>query len=174
MLEEMFGAHCVDGTGVYVTGQDFFDNDEGDELAVGEDFVSDDFAATPTSSNSMKRSLGSLTSTCDSPVKKTKIPMVRYIKQISTTFSESVQINQQIMQQRLAEKEATNKEKNLFSVKRCQELAAKCGIGNDMKSVMAMGKLFKEPFQREFFCGLQNHEARLNYFNGWCQENNLS
>jgi hypothetical protein len=174
-LEEIFTGQTVDGTLVYVPGQDFFEGGEqheGDEYALGDD-ASEDFMDTPTSSSSRKRSMASTTSTCDSPVKKTKSPMVKYMRQIATKFSESVHINQQVMTKLLAHKVETKKEKDLFSVKMCQELAFECGVGLDIPNVLEMGKLFKDSFQREIFCGLQNAEAWFNYFKAWCMENNM-
>ncbi|BAS72594.1 Os01g0545800 [Oryza sativa Japonica Group] len=49
-------------------------------------------------------------------------------------------------------------EKEYFSVKKCQELAFECGIEHDSAEVYAMGKMFQDPFQREFFCGQWTNE----------------
>ena len=167
----MFAGNTVDGTTAFVPGQDFFEEDEPAEDGMGydaeEDFVG---SGTPTSTGSRKskRSL-----TCDNPVKKTKSPMVRYMRKIATTFSEAVQVNQQVMNTCVADKRKAKKEKELFSVKRCLELAFECGIEQSTDVVFAMAKLFQDPFQREFFCGLPSAELRFNYFKKWCKEQNL-
>lgn len=68
----------------------------------------------------------------------------------------------------------SKKEKEYFSVKKCQELAFECGIEHDSAEVYAMGKMFQDPFQREFFCGLPSASTRLNYLKRWCRDNNMS
>ncbi|RLN09453.1 hypothetical protein C2845_PM11G01800 [Panicum miliaceum] len=163
-LEEMFSGNIVDGSTTFVPGDDY---GEGHEGAWAEE-AEEDYVQIPRSSSSQKskRSLGSTTSTCDSPVKKSKSPMVRYVKDISVTFKEAMQVNNKEMLKRAANKEAV-------SVKRCQQLAFECGIEQTSDAVFAMAKMFEDPFQREFFSGLPSSELRFNYFKRWCREHNL-
>ncbi|KAI4969354.1 hypothetical protein ZWY2020_000268 [Hordeum vulgare] len=130
----------------------------------------EEFQGTPTSrsnerSQRCKRS-SSTTSTLTSPLKKSKSPMVKIVKDIASTFKESVVANTKQMQKRANEKAA-------FSVKRCQQLAFECGIEQTVDSIYAMSKMFETEYQREFFCGLLSHELRLGYFKKWCRDNNL-
>ncbi|RLN33445.1 hypothetical protein C2845_PM03G05500 [Panicum miliaceum] len=171
-LEEMFSGSTVDGTTGFVPGQNFFEEDNPVDNPLGDDEDEENLVATPTSTSSRKskRSLGSTTNTADSTIKKSKSPMmVRYMKQIANTFSETVQVNQQVMKKCVAENMDARKEKDSFSVKRCQELAFDCGIQQDTSEVYAMGRMFQDAFQREFFCGLPTAEARLVYFKNWLQ-----
>ncbi|RLN40809.1 hypothetical protein C2845_PM01G14200 [Panicum miliaceum] len=80
-LEEMFSGNTVEGSTAFMPGDDY---GEGHEDAWAEE-AEEDYVQTPRSSSSQKskRSLGGTTSTCDSPVKKSKSPMVRYVKDIS-------------------------------------------------------------------------------------------
>ncbi|RLN34741.1 hypothetical protein C2845_PM03G26980 [Panicum miliaceum] len=114
-----------------------------------------------------KRSFSSTTrSTCTSPVKKSKSPMVKIVKDIASTYKESVAINTKQMQQRASDKAA-------FSVKRCQELAFECGVEKTVDSIYAMSKMFESEYQREFFCGQLSLDLRLGYIKKWCRDNNL-
>ena len=93
-LEVMFHGNTVDGTTVYIPGQDFYEAEENDEDDGGHD--ADDFGGThmSTSTRSLKRPSCSTTNTCTSPIKKSKSPMVRIMKHITTKFSEFVDVNQ--------------------------------------------------------------------------------
>ena len=53
-------------------------------------------------------------------------------------------------------------------------MAFECGIEDDGVEVYAIGKMLKDPFQRQFFCGLPNAVARLNYIQRYCKYKNLS
>ncbi|RLN21960.1 hypothetical protein C2845_PM07G15110 [Panicum miliaceum] len=110
LLDQLFRGYTVDGSTSFVPGDDYCENLEQEE--------EEEFQATPTSSTtqmnkSNKRSFSSTTrSTCTSPVKKSKSPMVKILKDIANTYKESVAINTKQMQQRASDKAA-------FSVKRC-------------------------------------------------------
>jgi hypothetical protein len=99
-------------------------------------------------------------------VKKTKNPMVKIVKDIASTFKESVAANTKQIQKRANKKAA-------FSIKRCQELAFECGVEKTIDAVYAMSKMFETEYQREFFCGQLTPELRLGYFKKWCRDNNL-
>ena len=96
-FEEMFHGNTVDGTSVYIPGQDFYEIEENDEDNGGHD--ADDVGGThmSTSTHSLKRPSCSTTNTCTSPIKKSKSPMVRIMKQIATKFSLSMDVNQQAL-----------------------------------------------------------------------------
>ena len=110
--------------------------------------------------------LAVLPGTCDSPVKKSKSPMVRYVKDISINFKEAVQVNNMLMKKCAGQKE-------VVSAKRSQQLAFECGIEQSSDAVFPMAKMFQDPFQREFFYGLPIPELRFNCFKKWCKEQNL-
>ncbi|KAF0919378.1 hypothetical protein E2562_029325 [Oryza meyeriana var. granulata] len=162
LLDELFRGYTVDGTTAFVPGDDYGDNEGQDAGIEDED---EEFQATPTSTSNQrsqkgKRALSSTTSTLTSPVKKSKSPMVRIVKDIATTFKESVAANTKQIQQRADEKAA-------FSVQRCQQLAFECGVEKTVDSVYAMSKMFATQYQREFFCGQLTPELRLGYFKKW-------
>ena len=108
-LEEMFRGNTMDGSTVFVPGDDYGEEQEGAEDAWPEE-ADEDNVPTPRSSSSQKskRSLGSLTSTCDSLVKKSKSPMVRYVKDISINFKEAVQVNNMEMKKCAGQKEVVS------------------------------------------------------------------
>ena len=82
-------------------------------------------------------------------------------------------VSHQALQQAHAAKLEAKKDKE-NSIKRCQELAFECGIVDDGVEVYAIGKMSKDPFQRQFFFGLPNAVGRLNYIQTYCKDNNLS
>jgi len=98
-LEEMFRGNTMDGSTVFVPGDDYGEEQEGAEDAWPEE-ADEDNVPTPRSSSSQKskRSLGSLTSTYDSLVKKSKSRMVRYVKDIANTFKEAALITRRHIQ----------------------------------------------------------------------------
>ncbi|KAG2556768.1 hypothetical protein PVAP13_8NG149400 [Panicum virgatum] len=171
LLEQMFSSSTIDGGGAFVPGDNYGAAQEGAEDAWPKEAEEEDFQETPRSTSSSqkssgKRSIESTTSTGESPVKKSKSPMVRYVRDLSITFKEAVQINSQEMKKRASDKEA-------FSVRRCQQLAFECGVEQTSEAVFAMAKMFQDPFQREFFCGNLTPELRLSYFKKWCREQGL-
>ncbi|CAD6205897.1 unnamed protein product [Miscanthus lutarioriparius] len=146
LLDELFRGYTVDGTIAFMPGDDYSDNEGQD--ARTEDEEEEEFAQTPTSRSSQrsqrgKRALNSTTSTLTSPVKRSKSPMVKIVKDIVSTFKESVAANTKQIQKRANDKAA-------FSVKRCQELAFECGVEKTVDSVYAMSKMFETEYQREF------------------------
>ncbi|BAS73828.1 Os01g0693600 [Oryza sativa Japonica Group] len=165
-LEEMFSGSTVDGSTAFAAGDDFGEAQEGAEDEWAEE--TEEFLQTPqsTSSQKSKRSLDSTTSTCSTPVKKSKSPMVKYVKDISMSFKEAMQINSQELRKRTIEKQAA-------SVRNCMKMAFECGIEQTTENIFAMSKMFENPYQREFFVGLPNHELRFNYFSKWSRDNNL-
>ena len=154
----------MDGSTAFVPGDDYGQN-QGQDAGTEEE--EEEFQGTPTSTSNQrgKRSL-STSSTLTSPLKKSKSPMMKIVKDIANTYKESVAANTKQMQKRANEKAA-------FSVKRCQELAFECGVEQTVDSVYAMSKMFETECQREFFCGMLTPELRLGYFKKWCRDNNL-
>ena len=89
-------------------GDDYGAAQEGAEDAWPKEAEEEDFQETPRSTSSSqkssgKRSIESTTSTCESPVKKSKSPMVRYVRDLSITFKQAVQINSQEMKKRASD-----------------------------------------------------------------------
>jgi len=82
-------------------------------------------------------------------------------------------VSHQALQQAHAAKLEAKKDKE-NSIKRCQELAFECGIVDDGVEVYAIGKMSKDPFQRQFFFGLPNAVGRLSYIQRYCRNKNLS
>jgi len=169
-MEELWRGYTVDGSTAFAPGDDYGE-DEGQDAWPQEE--EEEFQATPSpmgrssSTQRSKRSFVSTSSTLTSPVKKSKSPMVKIVKDIANTFKESVTVNTKQIQKRASEKDA-------FSVKRCQELAFECGVEATAESVFAMSKMFESEYQREFFCGpLLTPDLRLSYFKKWCRDNNL-
>ncbi|CAN6216924.1 unnamed protein product [Urochloa humidicola] len=56
------------------------------------------------------------------------------------------------------------------SVKICQDLALECGVTPDSVEFYACRVIFKESYDRAWFC---NPEARLQFLQRYCQENKL-
>jgi hypothetical protein len=164
LLDRLFRGYTVDGSTAFVPGDDHYQEEEEQE-------EEEEFQATPTSLNNQwnkknKMSSSGTTSTCTSPLKKSKSPMVKIVKDIATTYKQCVEINTKHMQSRVKDKAA-------FSVKRCQELAFECGVEKTVDSVYALSKMFETEYQREFFCGLEAPELRLGYFKKWCRDHNM-
>ncbi|CAL5059653.1 unnamed protein product [Urochloa decumbens] len=165
LLEQLWRGLTVDGSTAFVPGDDYGENEGRDVEAVDED----EFEATPrnTSNQKSKRAFASTQSTLSSPVKKSKSPMVKIVKEIAHSFKKSVKVNNMVIQKCATHNEA-------FSVGRCQELAFECGVERTAESVYAMSKMFETEYQREFFCGpLLTPDLRLSYFKKWCRDNNL-
>ncbi|CAN6173248.1 unnamed protein product [Urochloa humidicola] len=161
LLDLLFRGSIVDGSTAYAPGDDYGENQGQEE---------EEFQTTPGSTNNqrsqkVKRSL-STSSTLTSPLKKSKSPMLKVVKDITSTFKESVIVNTKQMQKRASEKAA-------FFVKRCQELAFVCGVEQTVEAVYAMSKMFETQYQREFFCGQLTPNLRFGYFKKWCRDNNL-
>ena len=148
LMEELLRGYSVDGSTVFVPGDDYGENEGQDAWAEEEE----EFQATPSpmgrssSTQRSKRSFASTSSTLTSPVKKSKSPMVKIMKDIANTFKESVTVNTKQIQKCASEKDA-------FSIRRCQELPFECRVEGTIESVYAMSKMFKTEDQREFFCG---------------------
>ena len=87
-----------------MAGDDYGENEGQDVGSANED----EFQATPNSTRGQrsKRSMGSTQSTLSSPVKKSKSPMVKIVKEIAHTFKEYVTINNQVIQKCSTQKEA--------------------------------------------------------------------
>jgi len=104
LLDQLWRGITVDGSGAFVAGDDYGENEGQDVGAANED----EFQATPNSTRGQrsKRSLGSTQSTLSSPVKKSKSPMVKIVKEIAHTFKEYVTINNQVIQKCSTQKEA--------------------------------------------------------------------
>ena len=157
----------MDGSTAFVPGDDYGQNQGQDAGAEEEE---EEFQGTPTSTSNQRSQRGkrsiSTSSTLTSPLKKSKSPMVKIVKDIANTYKESVTANTKQMQKCANEKAA-------YSVKRCQELAFECGVEKTVDSVYAMSKMFETEYQREFFCGLLTPELRLGYFKKWRRDNNL-
>ncbi|XP_021307265.1 uncharacterized protein LOC8082341 [Sorghum bicolor] len=167
LLDELFRGFTVDGSTAFAPGDDYGQNQEEDAGAEEEE----EFQTTPTSRSSQRNQRGkrslSTSSTLTSPVKKSKSPMVKFVKDIASTFKDSVTVNTTQIQKRANEKAA-------YSVERCQELAFECGVQQTVDSVYAMSKLFESEYQRQFFCGKLSPQLRLGYFKKWCRDNNMS
>ncbi|XP_066396238.1 uncharacterized protein [Miscanthus floridulus] len=168
LLDELFRGFTVDGNTAFVPGDDYGQNQEQDVGAKEEE----EFQTTPISRSSQrrqrrKRSLSSNSSTLTSPVKKSKSPIVKIVKDIASTFKDSVKVNTIQIQKRASDKAAC-------SIERCQELAFECGVEETVDSVYAMSKMFETEYQRQFFCGKLTPQLRLGYFKKCCRDNNLS
>jgi hypothetical protein len=172
LLDQLWRGYTVDGSTAYVPGDDYGDAEQEEE---------EEEEATPVSANTKwnkrnkknKISSSATTSTCTSPLKKSKSPMVKIVKDIATTYKASVEINTKHMESRAKEKESRAQEKAAISVKRCQELAFECGVEKTIDSIYAMSKMFETSYQREFFYGLEDPELRLGYFKRWCRDHNM-
>ncbi|RLN40694.1 hypothetical protein C2845_PM01G04820 [Panicum miliaceum] len=104
-LEEMFSGNTVDGSTAFVPGDDY---GEGHEGAWAEE-AEEDYVQTLRSSSSQiakrERGLLAVLPVLVTVVKKSKSPMVQYVKNISVTFKEVVQVNNKKMLKRAADKE---------------------------------------------------------------------
>ncbi|CAN6203603.1 unnamed protein product [Urochloa humidicola] len=173
-MEIMFQDIIVDGSASYIPGQDNAD-EEGQGAEDGAD--EEDWETnedSPKSSNSRKRSSSTTTrSTATSPDKlKSKSPMVKMMRTLVSSFSNSEEDNRKVVQQVVQEK---NKKSHLLaeSVKTCQELAIECGAAPDSIEFFACSKIFETEYHRHWFRNIPTPEARLVYLKRWCQANNM-
>ena len=92
-MEELWRGYTVDGSTAFAPGDDYGE-DEGQDAWPQEE--EEEFQATPSpmgrssSTQSSKRSFASTSSTLTSPVKKSKSPMVKIVKDIANTFKEPI------------------------------------------------------------------------------------
>ncbi|CAN6209881.1 unnamed protein product [Urochloa humidicola] len=173
-MEIMFQDIIVDGSASYIPGQDNAD-EEGQGAEDGAD--EEDWETnedSPKSSNSRKRSSSTTTrSTATSPDKlKSKSPMVKMMRTLVSSFSNSEEDNRKVVQQVVQKK---NKKSHLLaeSVKTCQELAIECGAAPDSIEFFACSKIFETEYHRHWFRNIPTPEARLVYLKRWCQANNM-
>ena len=93
-MEELWRGYTVDGSTAFAPGDDYGENEGQDAWAEEEE----EFQATPSparrssSTQRSKRSFANTSSTLTSPVKKSKSPMVKIVKDIANTFKESVTV----------------------------------------------------------------------------------
>ncbi|CAL4986928.1 unnamed protein product [Urochloa decumbens] len=197
----MFKDVVVDGSTSYVPGQD--DGEEEEEEEEQEEGEEEDEDPSPISSNSRKRSssTGSM-STATSPPKKSKSAMVQVFRHLVNKWNSQdeagqkalMEVQKEIAREKIeATKEAAReryratKEKMEVehqqkmedenrmaqSVRRCQELALEAGVAPDSIEFFACRTIFKEAYDRQFFCNIPTPEARLVFLKRWCQSNNM-
>ena len=58
-------------------------------------------------------------------------------------------------------------------VKRCQQLAVECGARKDSVEMFACWDICKDKFNREFFCNLDDAEARMAFLKRCFKKENL-
>ncbi|CAL5069941.1 unnamed protein product [Urochloa decumbens] len=196
----MFKDVVVDGSTSYVPGQDDGEEEEEEEQEEGEE---EDEDPSPISSNSRKRSssTGSM-STATSPPKKSKSAMVQVFRHLVNKWNSQdeagqkalMEVQKEIAREKIAAtKEAAREryratkekmeaehqqkmeEENRMaqSVRRCQELALEAGVAPDSIEFFACKTIFKEAYDRQFFCNIPTPEARLVFLKRWCQSNNM-
>ncbi|RCV15107.1 hypothetical protein SETIT_3G031900v2 [Setaria italica] len=185
-LEEMFHDVVVDGSTSFMPGAEEEEEEgaeDGEEEDVDQDGSFYDFDHSPMSTNSRKRSSSTSTrSTATSPGKKSKSTMVKMMSTLVAKWSASEDATNSIFKN--VGKSLTNSineksqkpskmQEMAQSVKKCQQLALECGATPDTIEFYAGRHLFKDPYEREFFCNIPTPEGRLIHSKRYCKENNL-
>nr|XP_034592111.1 uncharacterized protein LOC117853942 [Setaria viridis] len=185
-LEEMFHDVMVDGSTSFLVGFDEEEEDQ-EQAADDEDGQEEDQEGptdydSPISTNSKKRgSTPSTQSTGTSP-KKYKSPMMLAMNNLIDKLSASEDRSDHLMENVGASLEAKINEKRMKltpmqemaqSVKKAQELALECGATPDTVEFYGSRHLFKDPYEREFFCNIPTPEGRLLHLRRFCKENNI-
>ncbi|KAG2643061.1 hypothetical protein PVAP13_2KG328000 [Panicum virgatum] len=150
LLIEMYQGVAVDGSTAYFPG------DEGEEVG------DDDFDNSPMSTSSRKRGSSSCdNATATSPGKKSKSPVVKFMRGLLTSFS--IDINKR--------GKSREKSQNIFveELTRCQRLAIECGAPEKSVEYFCATQLFAEAHNRVMFMIMKTKEARLMWLKRWCQ-----
>nr|XP_034583158.1 uncharacterized protein LOC117846151 [Setaria viridis] len=185
-LEEMFRDVVVDGSTSFVAGceededQDVDDVEEDDQYGTEGDVNA--YEDSPMSYNTKKRgSTPSTKSTATSPSKKSKSPLLKMVSSLVDKLTTSDKddgllrsVGESIATSLNEKRQKLNPIKEMGeSVKRCQQLALECGAAPESVEFYACRHLFKDPYEREFFCNIPTPEGRLRYLQRVCKENNL-
>lgn len=185
-LEEMFRDVVVDGSTSFVAGceededQDVDDVEQDDQY--GPDGFVNEYEDSPVSSSSKKRGSSTSTkSTATSPGKKSKSPLMKMVSSLVEKLTTSDKddnllrnVGESIATSLNEKRQKINPIQEMGqSVKRCQQLALECGATPESVEFYAGRHLFKDPYEREFFCNIPTPEGRLRHLQRYCKENNI-
>nr|XP_034570653.1 uncharacterized protein LOC117835403 [Setaria viridis] len=172
----MFRDVVVDGSTSFVAGceededQDVDDVEEDDQYGTEGDVNA--YEDSPMSYNTKKRgSTPSTKSTATSPSKKSKSPLLKMVSSLVDKLTTSDKddgllrsVGESIATSLNEKRQKLNPIKEMGeSVKRCQQLALECGAAPESVEFYACRHLFKDPYEREFFCNIPTPEGRLRY-----------
>nr|XP_034591684.1 uncharacterized protein LOC117853424 [Setaria viridis] len=185
-LEEMFCDVVVDGSTSFVAGCEEEEDQDVDDVGEDDQYGTDGFVNayedSPVSDTNKKRGSSTITkSTATSPGKKSKSPLMKMVsslvEKLTTsdkddnllrTVGENIATSLNEKRQRLNPIQEMGQ-----SVKKCQQLALESGATPESVEFYACRHLFKDPYEREFFCNIPTPEGRLRYLKRFCKENNL-
>ncbi|CAN6300547.1 unnamed protein product [Urochloa humidicola] len=188
LMKIMFKDVMVDGSTSYVPGQEEpAEEEEVEDEDEEEDKEEEE--TTPKTTGSRKRNNSS---TATSPSRKIKSPMVRVLRELVNKWTSQDQETQKALieaqkdiaakkiqaQKEFEKKIEARKEQHIMqntmmveSVKTCQQLALACGVAPGSVEFFACREIFKDSYERTWFCEIPTAEARLQFIQRYCQQN---
>ena len=153
-LEQMFCNVAVDGSSSCIPGEEDYGMEEDDE--------DDGQDGSPMSISTRKRASSTAT-TATSPMKKTKSPMVKVMKELTESMKADSASTQKVL----------NGDLMAESMKKCQQLAVECGASEETIEYFMACQLFVKAEQRQIFLNISTNEARFLHLKRWCQMKNM-
>lgn len=173
LLEHCFHNVAVDGSTAFVPGQDEEEEFNEDDEQEDEEEEVQETEYNPMSSSGHKRgSSMSTKSTADSPVKKSKSPMVKVMRQyLNMSAKQSAQRTQYL--KKLGSKQEHAEAKLDDSIKQAQQLAKQAGLGESSPEFYAVSHICKDEALMKFFINLETTDGRVAFLRRYCKEKNL-
>ncbi|KAJ1256461.1 hypothetical protein BS78_K021000 [Paspalum vaginatum] len=175
LLEHCFHDVAVDGSSAFVPGQEEDEALYEDEAQENEE-VEEELQGTqnsPMSSNGHKRASGTSTrSTADSPIKKSKSPMLKVMKQyLHMSARQSAERN--LFLKKLGSKQETAEAKLENAIKKAQQLAKQAGLDESSPEFYAVSHICKDEALMKFFINMETSEGRVAFLRRYYKEKNL-
>ncbi|PUZ43141.1 LOW QUALITY PROTEIN: hypothetical protein GQ55_9G638600 [Panicum hallii var. hallii] len=172
LLEHCFHDVAVDGSSEFVPGQE---EDEAlyEDEAQGNEEEEEELQGTensPMSSSGHKRARSTSTrSTADSPIKKSKSPMLKVMKQyLHMSTRQSAERN--LFLKKLGNKQENAEAKLEAAIKKAQQLAKQAGLDESSPEFYAVSHICKDEALMKFFINMETSEGRVAFLRRYCKE----
>ncbi|KAJ1260731.1 hypothetical protein BS78_10G255000, partial [Paspalum vaginatum] len=166
---------AVDGSSAFVPGQEEDEalyEDEAQENEEEEEELQGTENSPMSSSGHKRASSTSTRSTADSPIKKSKSPMLKVMKQyLHMSARQSAERN--LFLKKLGSKQETAEAKLENAIKKAQQLAKQAGLDESSPEFYAVSHICKDEALMKFFINMETSEGRVAFLRRYCKEKNL-